>query len=389
VPTAERMCELLGRLLAASHLLAPDDLDSLVSEEVVRAGFASTGIYLADYEDRELIPLHGGPPLSIDSTMAGLAYRTEHSVESAADGDDMRRLWLPLRDGVARVGVMHLDAEQFDDALVDHCAHLATLVTGLIVSKTQYGDGFVVARRRRPVSLATELRRGLLPPFSFATESLSLACALEPSYTVAGDAFDYALDGHTLHLAIFDAMGHDVDAARMANLAIAVYRHARRASLGLIETYGLIGDTIAVQCGLDAFVTGHLMTLDARTGALQSVNAGHPPPLLLRQAGIVGAVGAQPSPPFGMADEPERVEHVSLEPDDRLVLYTDGLVEARSADGQTFGVTRLVDVIVRAFWERHSGAEAVRRLMHAVLTHLDGPPQDDAAIVLLSWTRPE
>lgn len=51
---------------------------------------------------------------------------------------------------------------------------------------------------------------------------------LEPAYRVAGDSFDYALNDNILHMAVIDAMGHGLDAAAMATIAIGAYRHARR-----------------------------------------------------------------------------------------------------------------------------------------------------------------
>ncbi len=63
------------------------------------------------------------------------------------------------------------------------------------------------------------------------------AGALEPAYDVAGDSFDYALNDDVLHLCMIDAMGHGLDAAVMATLAIGAYRHARRIDVELADLY--------------------------------------------------------------------------------------------------------------------------------------------------------
>jgi serine phosphatase RsbU (regulator of sigma subunit) len=77
---------------------------------------------------------------------------------------------------------------------------------------------------------------------------------------------------------------------------------------------------------------------------------------------------------------------VSLEPGDRVLLYTDGVTEARAPDGSLFGEDRLVDVIERARNETHVLAEAVRRLMQAVRSFHGERWRDDATIVMVHWT---
>jgi serine phosphatase RsbU (regulator of sigma subunit) len=74
-----------------------------------------------------------------------------------------------------------------------------------------------------------------------------------------------------------------------------------------------------------------------------------------------------------------------LEPGDRLLLYTDGITEARSPAGEFFGEQRLADFISLALVAGDRAPETVRRLMRSVLTHQAGRLQDDASIVVLEW----
>jgi serine phosphatase RsbU (regulator of sigma subunit) len=74
-----------------------------------------------------------------------------------------------------------------------------------------------------------------------------------------------------------------------------------------------------------------------------------------------------------------------LEPGDRLLLYTDGVVEARSATGQFFGITRLVEIVRRQEADRRPVPETMRRVMHAILEHQAGELQDDATAMLVEW----
>jgi serine phosphatase RsbU (regulator of sigma subunit) len=258
-----------------------------------------------------------------------------------------------------------------------------------VVSKTQYGDALVMARRRRPMTLAAELRWSLLPPLNFTCPQAGIARVLEPVYEVAGDAFDYAINGDVLHLAIFDAMGHGLEASRMANLAVTAYRHARRQQHDLVLTYRYIDTMIAEVFGEDRFVTGQLAELDHSTGRVHWVNAGHPPPLLVRDGKVSLALQAEPWVPFGIGGPALSVAEHSLQPADRLLFFTDGVVEARpSSGGEAFGVERLVDLTRRAMADRHTLAETARRLARSVVDHREGTLEDDATILLLGWNPP-
>lgn len=378
---------MLGRILEASHELPPDDLPVLLRHEVVRAGFADFAVYLADHEQQVLNPLEAGDVLPVDNSLAGRAYQSEEALEGEGAAG-ARRLWVPLRDGVERLGVVSFDASSFPQDLADRCEHVATVAAELVMSKLQYGDSLVRIRRREPFTLAAELRWALLPPLSFTTPRAAVACALAPPHEVAGDAFDYALNGEDLHVAVFDAMGHGVEAARLGNLAVAAYRNARRGEADLEATYRTIDQAIVAEFPAAQFVTAQLTVLDAETGGLRWINAGHPRPLLIRDGRVQGPLEGAPSLPLGIANRPPVVHEDALQPGDHVLFFSDGLIEARSNTGEAFGESRLVDVIARAFSETHTLSEAVRRLMSAVLSHQDGPLQDDATIALLHWSGP-
>jgi hypothetical protein len=101
----------LSSLLRASHLLAPADLAGVVAAHARGLGAVETVLYLADYGQVTLLPLTGaGVPerqeLPIDATMAGRAFRRVEVITSPADSHGHHRMWLPLLDGVERLGVV-------------------------------------------------------------------------------------------------------------------------------------------------------------------------------------------------------------------------------------------------------------------------------------------
>ncbi|MFB9579906.1 PP2C family protein-serine/threonine phosphatase, partial [Streptomyces yanii] len=206
----------------------------------------------------------------------GTAFLRATPVEVAqADGV---RMYLPLLDGSDEVGVLALTLDTVDDDDRRLLRRLASLVADILVTKHAYTDRFFQARRREPMSVAAEMQWSLLPPLTMSVPQVAVGGAVEPAYGIAGDSFDYALNDNILHAAVIDAMGHGLDAATMATVAVGAYRHARRAGINLPETYRYMDQAIAEQFGPDHFVTAQMMNLDITTGLFQWVNAGHPVP---------------------------------------------------------------------------------------------------------------
>ncbi len=383
---ADRMDRVITGLIRSSTKLLPDDVPRRLTEATSRIGLHGATILLADLEHRVLTPLapdHRLGVQEIDGTVAGRAFQLERPVVVNGEGG-RSGIWMPLVDGAERLGVIYLESPATSPLLLRRIEDLAGLVAELIVSKSQYGDALKLAARNRDMTLAAELRWAIVPPLTFSGEKVGIACVLEPAYEVAGDAFDYAINDGVLHLAVMDAMGHGLEASRMANLVIAAYRMARRRGLDLPATYRLMDEALADQFGEERFVTAQLATLDTDTGRMRWLNAGHPRPLLLRQGRVAFELKCEPTLPLGLGGEPTMAE-VSLEPTDALLFFTDGIVEAASPAGERFGTERLLDFTRRALADRQTLAETARRLVRAVRAHRAGPLADDATILFADW----
>jgi len=151
----------------------------------------------------------------VDSTLAGRCFQHVEILTQNLPGG-RRRVWLPIVNGTERLGVLSVTATHptiLDDDLLDRLRDFASLAAELIMTKTLYGDSIVRLRRRADMGLAAEMQRSLLPPLTFACDNVTIAAALEPAYTVAGD---YAVDTGRARFAIFDAMGHGLDSASRA-----------------------------------------------------------------------------------------------------------------------------------------------------------------------------
>ena len=288
LPPSMNRAAIIGDLLRRASLTPPDLLAADVANALHDAGGNHLVLYVVDYEQETLQPVALASDLlderpkgvNIEGTMAGRWFRTQQVL--SAETDDGWRVWAPVRERAERIGVLELGFPGIDDELLALGDDLGLLVGHLTHTAGRYTDLIELRRRRRPMNLAAEMQWDLLPPLSFTSPELAIAGLLEPAYFVAGDAFDYSLNGDVFGFAIIDAMGHGVHSTLASTLALGAFRYGRRRGLELSVIAEHIDDAVTEHFQGDCFVTGHLASLDVATGDLRWVNAGHPPPLLLR-----------------------------------------------------------------------------------------------------------
>ncbi|GAA0567354.1 PP2C family protein-serine/threonine phosphatase [Actinomadura livida] len=379
---------LLGQLLDRAHEMPPQLIAPLVAEEIRAIGGRDISILLQDYAQLSLVPLPGrgltdGEPLPLEGSPAGRAFLSETVVEQPRD--DGVRMFLPLLDGSDEIGVMALtlDRVNADDRRL--LRRLAGLVADMLVTKNHYTDQFLRTRRREPMSVPAEIQWSLLPPLTMTTPQVAVAGILEPAYNVAGDSLDYALNDDVLHLAMIDAMGHGLNAAVLATVAVGAYRHARRAHAGLAELYEFMDTAIDAQFGPDHFVTAQMMRLYTGTGHLEWVNAGHPAPILIRDHRVIGALEGTGTLPVGFGGSKPQINTRQLRRGDRVLAYTDGLVEEHTTGGTLFGEDRLIAAIERVGSASATVQQMVRNLSHTLMRERGGVTSDDATLFLIEW----
>ena len=408
---ADRTLAALRVLLRSTHLAGPDDLPALVGAAGAALGAGRAGLYLVDYDQMLLVPLQTGAelgpapaegevvaavephdseahvPLIISSTLAGRAY-SELAQQTSNSGPGVT-VWSPVLDGTERLGVLRLDfldQDGLEPELAASCQDVAALLAELVMTRSLYGDAVERTRRRNPMTVPAELAWRALPPLTFVSPRVSVAGALAPAEEVCGDSFDYALNGDTLHVAIFDAMGHGLQAALLASVAVGTLRNARRAGLDLVATVQAIDSTLSGHFEPGQFVTGIIAELDLTGGWWRWSTCGHPPTLLVRSGRVVKQLDAVTDPPLGLGllGQPQ-IGAERLQPGDRLLLHTDGVAEARDSAGDFFGTERLVEFTSRQAAAGRPAAETLRRLNQAILDHQDGALQDDATTVMVEW----
>jgi hypothetical protein len=406
----------LVTLLTQTEFSPPDRLPTVAQAAGEALGLRVT-MYLVDYEQRSLHPLTVPSPgstnsdpatgtggeargqsrltfsdpeqgLDVDTTLAGRAFRQVQILPSQKP--DGTRLWVPLLDGAERLGVLEVEVDAQDDlydpGLRTHCRWLAALLGHLVVLLSQHGDALDRVRLRERRTISSELIWSLLPPLTAGVDNFVVAGAVEPRNKVSGSAFDYRLSDTTAGLVIIEAAGDGLQRGLIVTAALAAYRSAHHAGHGLYEQVRLIDETISRQFGDAAHATAVLAELHLATGRLRYINVGGPPPLIMRSGRVVRSLPGGRAPALGLGGGELVVGEESLEPNDWLVLHTDGITSARSPSGTKFGDTGLADFLQREAAAGHPPPETARRLVQAVLNHHHGVLEDDAAVLLARWT---
>ncbi|MFD6950535.1 MULTISPECIES: PP2C family protein-serine/threonine phosphatase [unclassified Nocardiopsis] len=381
----------LGRILQESHRMAPDELPALLRRHGEALGVTRLTVYLADVQQQTLVALpdertEQPRSVAVESSLAGWCYRTMSPRIATSDSGDLT-LWLPVLDGIERVGVLSVQAPVLDTAALELYRSLSPLIAMIVTTKGLYSDAYTSTKRVAPMQLPAEMVWASLAPRTVGSHTVTSSAVLEPAYNLHGDAFDHTLNSSTLYTVILDAMGHDLVSGLIASVALAAYRNARRNGANLEE----IVDTSVSEVFPDRYVTGVFSSLDLVSGQLSWLNRGHPAPLLLRDhEPVPGALERDPEPPLGLGRDLPGTEHrihrYHLEPGDRVLLYTDGVTEARSPrTGELFGEERFAGFVIRALSAGESAPEALRRLVHAILAHQEDRLTDDATIVMCEW----
>ena len=368
--------------VAAADVLAERLTDALGASEVsflvadfsgralVRLGHADSAAASRTQgrETAERVPLVGSPH---GRALAGQTLE----VETDAHGV---RLFAPVTNRGEAIGVLQLSLAQLpDEQTLTDVALAAHTLAYVIIANRRFTDLYEWGQRSVRLSLAAEIQHRLLPgSYTCEAGQFTLAAWLEPSGEIAGDTFDFAIERDTLHVSITDAMGHAINASMLATILVGALRNARRAGVDLGEQARLANTGLGgyTEWGGD-FVTGQVARIDLRTQTATIVNAGHPPPLRLRN-GCVVCVALEADAPFGIVRDIEyRVQRLPLEPGDRLMFLTDGMTERNAVN---------IEALIEAGAEMHP-REAVQHLVHAVLEATGGTPEDDATVMCLDW----
>jgi sigma-B regulation protein RsbU (phosphoserine phosphatase) len=260
-----------------------------------------------------------------------------------------------------------------------------------VIDETGTATDRAVTRRRPETELeaAGRVQQGLLPQRCPAVPGLDYAGACRPARTVGGDYYDFIPVADGLAVAIGDVAGKGVPAALlMATLRAYLRGEASRSATSPARLVAALNQAVCESFTPDRFATFFYAHYHAPTRRLRFVNAGHNPPLLFRANRGAGDVVrlADGGPVLGFAPGCQyRDGEATLDCDDVILAFTDGITEAVNRRGDEWGEERLIDVV--ASGTASSGRELIDRIMRGADEFTVGTSQhDDMTLVALRVT---
>jgi serine phosphatase RsbU (regulator of sigma subunit) len=381
-------------------LNAAEDASPVQAVEAVTRGLAAAlaargvSFLIADFSGRALIRLtHSPSPVATAERRDGDEVATvvpfdggprERALSSQAvqvvAGDGGWTALAPVTERGEVIGLLEIDVPaEPTPAALEEIARTAHALAFVVIANRRHTDLFEWGQRTTPFTLSAEIQRRLLPgAFTCEGGSFTLSGWLEPAASIGGDTFDYSVARDTLHFSVTDAMGHGVSSALTATVGVSSLRNSRRAGAGLVEQAVAAGAAVAEHAGpRSTFVTALLGRLDLRTGVCALLNAGHVPPLLVRD-GDARPIELPRNFALGMfPDSDYHAGELALRPRDRLVVVTDGMRERNAAGLDLTAHLRTVT--------RLHPREAVRALADAVLDVAGPALADDATLLVVDW----
>ncbi len=220
---------------------------------------------------------------------------------------------------------------------------------------------------RLDLAEAARVQRSFLPAGSIGSDEFEVAWHYRPIGAIGGDLLDVVhLSDNRLLLFIADAAGHGVQAALIAAAAKAIL-HAYRNRVSTLGPARLLARLNTHLEGLldGTFITAAACLLDPRSGLMRYALAGHPPVLVADRSGVTPL--ARGGLPLGIQGDSGYLEgQIDLLPDALVLLYTDGVTEARSVDGREFGASSLIEALCAAWPSDVAG------VLRSILAEVDG-----------------
>ena len=405
----ERLEDLLLRLPSLLGELDPDRLAEGVAEAARQLVGARFALFLPANRDRSTLMFAGldrddfaeVPAVGRAPVLAGVLW-AEHAVRIDdvavwAQGEEAARTYGVLADGrLVRSWLAVPVRGRGGDVLAalylgHHRAHAFTprheeLVEGLghqLGAALEHAELF--SERTR---MAIALQETLLPPLLPTIPGVDMAAryrATGAGNLVGGDFYDiFEVMAGSWGVVLGDVAGFGPEAAALTGVARYTVRAIASAVQGPADVLGELNDAVLRLASSDRFLTAIFASVEPHADHLSVTLAsgGHPPPLVLRDDETVECMNGESGVLLGVFPDPVLVnQHLILQPGDAVVLYTDGVIEARDEAGEEFGLEKLSDLLTTCGGRSAEGI--ARRIERSVLDHRGERTEDDVAIVVL------
>jgi len=333
-------------------------------------------------------PLLLGPLLAVPPALAGIGAVT------------VRR---PL--GYGAISLLAAVIVALTASGATHWLPVATIVTVVVVTAVSTAGTAITAQKERQIanfiSVAEAAQRAVLRPLPRQVGPLEfgvvyLAAAADAK--VGGDLYDVATTPYGIRLIIGDVRGKGLGAVEVAADVLGMYREVAHEVHTLAELARRLDAGLARRWGQhEEFVTALLVEIDPTGGRLTMYSCGHPPPILISPEGVTVLEVPAPAPPLGLltlGDGSGAARSMPFKPNNQLLLYTDGVTEARDGRQVFYPLDERLAVLGAATPAIKSGDSVtlLEMLRDDLLRHAGRPLDDDAALLLIrapaAWPGP-
>jgi phosphoserine phosphatase RsbU/P len=281
-----------------------------------------------------------------------------------------RRIFLLLNVILATLAIVGFHFLIFTSTLEFALAFFGILIVLVLV----LGDHISM---KRDIEIAHEIQRWLLPRRPPDVPGIDIAFTTRPAQTIGGDyydAFQRSGDGPLL-IAVADVAGKSVPAAMVMATFQASLRALASSRHSLSELVSGLNRQMCSNCSTGRFTTAFIAELDPRDGVLRYLCAGHNPPILRRADGSTERLQSDNIPLGIEAGEVYEVVVSEFAPNDLLLIYTDGVTEARNREQQQFGEERLLAILAGCGDQR--AALTLTEVLRGLAEFVGNAPQHD------------
>lgn len=394
--------EILGRTVSLDEATA-----TILAElsDTVGARLASILVYDATRDELQPIAAIGADPVELppvpcsDScSVAARVFKSRHPVIAApstaicpADAPYRKGellcvpiIWTGPRGGSERLGVVNLSARRsaFTAGDLKLVAAIASQVGTAIQNARLVRASIDQQRLQREMQLANELQLKLLPPASAVEPAAKAAARVVPAESVGGDFYYLArFDGDRIGVMIGDVSGHGYQAALIMALTLSAAAIHARATTDPGEMLRALLHSVRDELeSTEMYVSAFYAVIDRAAGTIRYANAGHPHAFVMNAEGGFDRLPAI-DPPLGMAETMHTADR-AWSPTDVLVLFTDGITDARNPEGGRLGEDAVLETI------RNLPSREPQAILDGVFSALDehvatAPLRDDLTLVAL------
>jgi serine phosphatase RsbU (regulator of sigma subunit)/pSer/pThr/pTyr-binding forkhead associated (FHA) protein len=394
--TALRLQDLLPRILESLFQIFPQaDHGAILLQEKNTANLVPAAIRNRhDPNDQSLRVsqtmvsriLESRQAILVADTLANPAFDSSKSVVANRIRSVMG---VPLMDPSNQpIGLLAIHTADHLRPFTDEDLDLLCSVAGIVavaVFNAQLNEELLGQERlKQELLVARDVQRGFLPTGLPQAPGYKFFANYEPMEVVSGDYYDFIeLPENLLAITLGDVAGKGIAAALlMANLASDV-RFSAVAAPDPAAAMRMVNSSLRDAAPGNKFVTLLFIVLDKARHAIAVVNAGHPPPLLRAPSGEITEVGAdRAGSPLNLRlgdDAGYETALLPLEAGCVLMLYTDGVTDARNAAGEAFGLQRLRDILQQAPADPHLAGEMIVAEVRKFAG--DTPHNDDITLV--------